>query len=349
MIKKVKVGVIGTGKIGKLHLESLIHYNENALVVHVADPYMSDDMKQWLNNRGITKISADPYELINDPNVEAVLICSPTDLHSEHIIASAKANKHIFCEKPVDFDIERVLKTLKVVKDSKVKFQIGFNRRFDHNFKRVRDEVHSGKYGEPHIVKVTSRDPAPPPIGYLKASGGIFMDQMIHDFDMIRYLSGREVKSVFARGTVKIDPVIGELGDVDTALVSVEFDNGALGVIDNSRQAIYGYDQRVEVFCARGCCLAENDSDTRVAILTDKGIRTDNPPYFFLQRYFFAYVEEVKSFVKSIIENTEPVCSFLDGIMPVVIAEAAKRSLAENRAIETEEIISMERIKEFLN
>lgn len=348
MTKKLHIGVIGTGKIGRLHLESLIHHVGNAEVVHVADPFMSDEVKQWLADIGVEKISEDATTLIEDPKVEAVMICSPTTLHAEQIVQAAKAGKHIFCEKPVHFDLEKILETLQVVKKSGVKFQIGFNRRFDHNFKRVHEEVQAGKIGNPHIVKITSRDPAPPPIGYLKSSGGIFMDQMIHDFDMIRYLSGKEVTSVFARGKVRIDPVIGELGDVDTALVSLDFVDGTLGVIDNSRQAVYGYDQRAEVFGSKGCCIADNDSETRVSVLVEGGTTSDNPPYFFLERYFFAYVEEVKSFVNAVLEDKEPLCSLYDAVLPVVIAMAAKKSLEENCPINTEDILTMQRIQEFL-
>lgn len=348
MAKKLRIGVIGTGKIGRLHLESVLHHIGNAEVVHVADPYMSDEVRQWLRENGVNKLSENASAIMEDPEVEAVMICSPTTLHAEQLVEAAKAGKHIFCEKPVHFDLEKILETLQVVKQSGVKFQIGFNRRFDHNFKRVREEVSSGKIGEPHVVKITSRDPAPPPVGYLKTSGGIFMDQMIHDFDMIRYLSGKEVTSVYARGTVRIDPVIGELGDVDTALVSLEFEDGTLGVIDNSRQAVYGYDQRAEVFGSKGCCIADNDSDTRVSVLVEGGVTTDTPPYFFLQRYFFAYVEEMKSFVNSVLNDIEPVCSYYDAILPVVIAKAAKQSLEENRPIKTEDILSMQRIQEFL-
>ena len=348
MSRKLRIGVLGTGKIGRLHLESVMHRIAEAQVVHVADPYMTDEIRSWLTDNGVQTLSDDASAVFNDPEVEAVMICSPTDMHVDHLIAAAQAKKHIFCEKPVHFDLEKILETLKVVKDAKVKFQIGFNRRFDHNFKRIHEEVQSGVIGEPHVIKITSRDPAPPPVGYLKSSGGIFMDQMIHDFDMIRYLSGREVVSVYARGAVRIDPVIGELGDVDTAVVTLEFDDGTLGIIDNSRQAVYGYDQRAEVFGSKGCLVADNDSATRVSLFTKESVQTDTPPYFFLQRYFDAYVEEMKYFVQAVLEDTEPLCSFYDAILPVVIAKAAKQSLQENRPVNTEDILGMQRIHEVL-
>jgi len=276
------------------------------------------------------------------------MILSPTDTHAELIVKAARAGKHIFCEKPVDFDLQRILETLKEVKQSGVKFQIGFNRRFDHNFKRMFDIVQSGKIGDPHIVKISSRDPAPPSYEYVKSSGGIFMDQMIHDFDMIRYLSGKEVVSVFSRGSVQIDPKIGELGDVDTAVVSLEFDDGTIGIIDNSRQAVYGYDQRAEVFGSKGCCLADNDTDTRVSTITVDGTISDIPPFFFLQRYFQAYVDEMKSFVKALLDDTEPVCTIWDAVRPVIIAKAAKESLEKGTAVSLSDILDEKTIQSYL-
>ena len=348
MKKKLKVGVIGAGKIGRLHIDSVTNYVPNTEVVQVADPFITDETAEWLEDLGITSITKDVDELINNDQVEAVMILSSTNMHAEQIVKAAKAKKHIFCEKPVHFEIQTILETLKIVKDSGVKFQIGFNRRFDHNFKKVYDTVQSGKIGTPHIVKITSRDPAPPSIDYVKVSGGLFMDMMIHDFDMIRYLSGSEVVSVFSRGGTLIDEEIGKAGDVDTAIVTFEFADGAFGVIDNSRQAVYGYDQRAEVFGSKGCSIAENDTDTRVSTVTVDGTESDKPPYFFLQRYFQAYVDEMKSFSEAVLENKPVVCGMNDAIRPVLIAKAAGLSQKENRPVKLEEILSESEIAKYL-
>ncbi|MCF7944766.1 MAG: inositol 2-dehydrogenase [Spirochaetia bacterium] len=349
MTKKLSIGIVGTGKIGRLHLDSVINHIPNAEVIHAADPYMPDDVKEWLQESGAIRISLDPDEVITDDAVKAIMICSPTDTHAELIVKAAKAGKHIFCEKPVDFNLQRILETMREVKKAGVKFQIGFNRRFDHNFKKMHEIVQSGKIGEPHIIKISSRDPAPPTIEYVRSSGGIFMDQMIHDFDMIRYLTGKEVQFVHSNGSVLVDEAIGKEGDVDTAVVTLGFEGGAIGIIDNSRQAVYGYDQRAEVFGSKGSCMTDNDTATRVSLITDEGVLSDKPPYFFLERYFFAYVEEMRGFVEAVLEDKEVVCDVIDAILPVVIAKAAKQSYETEKPVYLEEILPKKTIAEYLS
>jgi myo-inositol 2-dehydrogenase/D-chiro-inositol 1-dehydrogenase len=255
------------------------------------------------------------------------------------IIAAAKAGKHIFCEKPIDFNIEKIMQALNSVEAAGVKLQIGFNRRFDHNFKKVRELVESGKVGDVHIVKITSRDPAPPPIEYLKVSGGIFLDMTIHDFDMARYLSVSEVEEVYAQGAVLIDPAIGQVGDVDTAIITLKFRNGAMGVIDNSRQAVYGYDQRVEVFGSQGNVAVKNDFPDSAKLSTAQGVISAKPQYFFLERYKMSYVEELKAFVDAVANDREPAVTGNDGLQPVLIGVAALKSLAEKRPVKIEEVL----------
>ena len=243
---KIKVAVIGTGRIGALHIENISSLRQKAIITAIADPF-AGNLKQLAKDFGIAKTYKNYHEVLSDPCVEAVIIASSTNTHAEISTAAAKAGKHIFCEKPIDTEPKRINDVLKSVEEAKVVFQTGFNRRFDRNFRRVREHVNSGAIGDVHIVKVTSRDPAPPPIDYIKVSGGIFCDMMIHDFDMVRYLSGSEVIAVHAHGSVLIDREIEKAGDVDTAIVALQLASGALGVIDNSRKAVYGYDQRVEV------------------------------------------------------------------------------------------------------
>jgi myo-inositol 2-dehydrogenase/D-chiro-inositol 1-dehydrogenase len=219
-----------------------------------------------------------------------------------------------------------------------VKLQVGFNRRFDHNFRRVHELVRSGALGHPHLVRITSRDPAPPPPEYVKVSGGIFLDMTIHDFDMARYLSCSEVVEVYAHGAVLVDPAIGEAGDVDTAVVTLSFANGAIGVIDNSRRAVYGYDQRVEVFGSKGCASCGNDTPSSVVVASEQGVQGDKPLYFFLERYRQAFIDEMKAFFRALTEDTPTPVGGVDGLKPILIGLAAKRSLAEHRPVKVSEV-----------
>lgn len=335
----MKIGLIGAGRIGKLHGELLTYHVPEAEIKAVADIHI-DQAEQWAEKLNISKskLTTDHTTILKDSEIEAVLICSSTDTHSQFIIESAEAGKHIFCEKPIDFDIDRIRAALRAVKEAGVKLQIGFNRRFDHNFRKVREAVEDGKIGDVHMVKITSRDPAPPPIEYVKVSGGIFLDMSIHDFDMARYLSASEVEEVYAQGAVLIDPAIGDVGDLDTAVITLKFKNNAMGVIDNSRQAVYGYDQRVEVFGSKGCVEVQNDVPNSSKLSTSDGVIIEKPLYFFLERYRMSYVEELKAFVDAIINDKEPQVTGNDGLQPVLIGLAALKSLREKRAVKIEEV-----------
>lgn len=227
--------------------------------------------------------------------MDAVFICSSTDTHAEFIVKAAEAGKHIFCEKPISTDVKVIEDALAAVDKAGVKLQVGFVRRFDHNHKKVRDTVASGILGDPAIVKVTSRDPEAPPMSYVKVSGGIFLDMMIHDFDMVRYLSGSEVTEVSTFGTIKVDEEFAKYDDVDTAIVMLKFENGAIGVIDNSREAPYGYDQRTEVHCRKGCVQVANDLGDTAMISTADGVTCTKPTWFFLERYNDAFIAETKT------------------------------------------------------
>lgn len=332
---KVKLGIIGTGRIGRLHAENIISSIDNAELKSVADIFI-DNVRDWASNLGIKNAYKDYREILNDPDIDAVLICSSTDTHAQIIKEAAAQGKHIFCEKPIALEVDKILEALDAVEKAGVKLQIGFNRRFDHNFKRVREAVESGEIGEPHIIKITSRDPAPPPIEYVKVSGGIFLDMTIHDFDMARYISGSEVEEVYARGAVLVDPAIGETGDIDTAVITLKFKNGAIGVIDNSRKAVYGYDQRVEVFGSGGCVSTENDYPNTITVSTGQRVYKDKPLYFFVERYNQSYKDEIRAFVNCILNDEEPPVSGNDGLQPVLIGLAALRSYRENRPVKVE-------------
>lgn len=338
MQKHITIGIIGAGRIGKLHAENIIYHVPGVKIKTVSDIY-ADSIKDWALNLGIKNVSGDYRDITDDPEIDTVFICSSTNTHSKFVIESAKSGKHVFCEKPVDLDIPTIQKVLEEVDKAGVKFQVGFNRRFDHNFKRVHDIVREGKIGVPHVIKITSRDPAPPPVDYIKVSGGIFLDMTIHDFDMARYLSGSEVTEVFAQGAVLVDPAIGAAGDVDTAIVTLKFENGALGVIDNSRKAVYGYDQRVEVFGSKGCVTVSNDTPNSAILSNEEAVIGEKPKYFFLERYKDSYIQEVISFFDAIRSGGETPVTGIDGLKPVIIGLAAKKSLSENRPVKISEIL----------
>ncbi|MBD0381791.1 inositol 2-dehydrogenase [Paenibacillus sedimenti] len=324
-MKKLSIGIIGAGRIGKIHADNLLRL-PGVEVSIVADLFADDALQEWANARGIAQVTKNSDDVIKHPEVDAIFICSLTDSHVPLIQAAAQAGKHIFCEKPISMDIHQTKAAIEAVKAAGVKLQVGFNRRFDHNFKRVREWVEEGKLGDPHIIKITSRDPNPPQENYIEKSGGLFMDMAIHDFDMARFLSGSDVVEVFARGAVLVDPVFAKYGDVDTAITTLTFSNGAIGVIDNSRQAVYGYDQRVEVFGSKGSVSANNDFPNTAEISTSEGIYRDKPLHFFLERYNEAYIEETRKFIESLRNDTEIPATGNDGYQAELIALAAKLS-----------------------
>ena len=331
-MRKVKIGVIGTGRIGKLHIENLKNLVRGTEVIAAADVFV-EKSRSWIEEYGIQFIYSDYRELLANPEVEAVVIATSTDTHAEISIAAAKAGKQIFCEKPIDWDIPRIHEVIKAVEEAGVLFQVGFNRRFDHNFRRLREVALSGQIGDPHVIRVTSRDPAPPPVEYIATSGGLFNDMMIHDFDMVRYLSGSDVVEVTAHGAVLVDPKIGEAGDIDTAVVTLRMANGAIAVIDNSRQAVYGYDQRAEIFGSKGQAVSQNDTPSTVQVSTADLVTTDKIPYFFLTRYTGAFVDQFTSFIEAITENKPLLVNAIDGLRAVEVAQAAALSLKEGRTV----------------
>ena len=334
----LNIGIIGAGRIGKVHSESITYHVKDATVVAIADPFMNEETKAWAEGLGIPKISKDYHDILNDASVDAVLICSSTDTHADIAIEAIKAGKHVFCEKPISQDLAKIKEVMEALKGSNVKFQVGFNRRFDHNFEAVRSAVADGKIGDVHIVKITSRDPDAPPIEYVKVSGGMFLDMTIHDFDMVRYLSGSDVVEVYANGTCLVNPAIKDAGDIDTAIITMKLANGALAVIDNSRKADYGYDQRAEVFGSKGQVAVTNDTGSTAVISTNSGVTGEKPLYFFLERYMASFSKEVSLFVQACLNDGTVPVDINDGLQPVLIAKAAKKSLDEGRPVKLSEI-----------
>ncbi|WP_041611283.1 inositol 2-dehydrogenase [Treponema primitia] len=338
MADRLKIGIVGAGRIGKIHIENIARFIPQAKLEGLADIMLTPEQEAWAKGLGARIVSKNPQDLFKDPEINAVIICSSTDTHADLTVAAAQAGKHIFCEKPIDLTVSKVRAALDAAKKAGVKLQIGFNRRFDHNFARVRKYTLDGAIGDVQLVKITSRDPAPPPIAYVKVSGGIFMDMMIHDFDMARFQAGSEITEVYAAGAVLVDPEIGKAGDIDTAIVTLKFANGAIGVIDNSRKAAYGYDQRVEVFGSKGAAQAENDLPNTVKLSNETSVSAEKPLYFFLERYKQAFVDEMISFTDSILNNKPIAVTGEDGLANMYAALAALKSVKEKRPVSIEEI-----------
>jgi myo-inositol 2-dehydrogenase/D-chiro-inositol 1-dehydrogenase len=341
-MKKLTIGVIGAGRIGRVHantISKMAFPGVDVCLKWVVDPVVASAEK-LAAELGIPNFGADYRQVLADKEVDAVLVCSSTNTHSTITIDAANAGKHVFCEKPVDLTIAKVDEAVAAVKKAGVKLQVGFNRRFDPDFRQIRDLVRSGTIGEPHILKIISRDPAPPSPEYAAVSGGMFLDMTIHDFDMARYLVGSEVVEVYAAGAVLVDPAIGAAGDIDTALITLRFANGTIGVIDNSRKAVFGYDQRAEVLCSNGMAANSNHYHNTVVVSGPARIEHDLPQNFFMDRYTLSFEVEVREFVEAILENKVPSCGGEDGRQALVIALAAKKSLVEGRLVKTSEIVA---------
>ena len=325
----MKVGIIGAGRIGKVHAKNISMFVPEMEIKTIADPFMNEQTEAFAKSCGIPNTTKDANDILNDPEIDAVLICSSTDTHSKYIIEAAHAGKNIFCEKPIDYDLEKVHAAINAAKEAGVKLQIGFCRRFDHNHKAVADAVKDGTIGDPHIVIVSSRDPEPPPASYVAVSGGIFYDMMIHDFDMVRYVTGSEAVEISAVGSCLVNPNLQEesgIPDVDTAVVTMKMANGCIAVINNSRQAVYGYDQRVEAFGSKGMASDANDLLNTTTVLTKDGAHSEKPLWFFLERYNQAFINQVISFVDAINNDTQTAVGAIDGLRPVLMAKAATES-----------------------
>ena len=287
---------------------------------------------------GAEYTTKDYKDILADKDIDAVIICSSTDTHSPISIEAIKAGKHVFCEKPIDHDVDKIKEVIKTLEGTGLKYQVGFNRRFDHNFEAAQRAVVNGKIGAPHIIKITSRDPEPPSAEYVKVSGGMFLDMTIHDFDMVRFLAGCDAEEVYVQAANLVDPEIGKAGDVDTAIITLKMENGALAVIDNSRQAVYGYDQRAEVFGSKGMVAIKNDSDSTAVISNEDGVTGEKPQFFFLERYMDAYGKEMVQFIDAIENDTETPLGVEDGLKPVLMGLAAKKSVEEGRPVKISEI-----------
>ena len=334
-MKKLKIGIAGLGRIGKIHLNNLLELN-NVEVIAVMDP--SFEALKYAIGKGVESGLQNYKDLLEIKELEAIVICTPTNTHADYVEIAAKSGKHIFCEKPLDLNLQRINDVLKVVEKSKIKLMIGFNRRYDNEFCKVKSSVKSGFVGEPYLVKITSRDPAAPPIEYIKNSGGLFLDMTIHDFDMARFIVDKEIQEVYAKGEAFTDISISKAGDIDTAVIVLKYTDSTLAIIDNSRKAAYGYDQRLEVFGSKGMIQANNVMIDNNNLFTQNGVKSSLPMNFFMERYADAYKKEIIDFIDSVTNNKQVSVSGIDGLKSLQIGLAANKSLKENRPVKVDEI-----------
>jgi myo-inositol 2-dehydrogenase / D-chiro-inositol 1-dehydrogenase len=325
----MRFGIIGAGRIGKIHGGN-VAARPDSQVAYVADA--DPDAAAALAKATGAKVAAIDA-ILASKDVDAVAICSPTDTHADLIERAARAKKAIFCEKPIDLDVERVRACLEVVRQTDATLMVGFNRRFDPNFASLRKRVAEGAIGALEIVSITSRDPSPPPLSYIARSGGLFRDMMIHDFDMARFVLGEEPVAVSAMGSALVDKAIGEAGDIDTAVVIMETQSGKVAQISNSRRAAYGYDQRVEALGEKGMVHAANVRETTVEWAGAHGFTSDKALNFFLERYEAAYRNELDAFIGAASAGAKPRPNGEDGLMALLLADAAYRSWKTNERV----------------
>jgi myo-inositol 2-dehydrogenase/D-chiro-inositol 1-dehydrogenase len=330
MTSSVRIGVAGVGRIGSMHASILARQIPRARVVAVADA-MPDVAAEVAAELQVEAASIE--RLLSSPDIDAIAICTSSNTHVDLVVRAAEAGKAIFCEKPISLDVSEVDRALAAVAAAGVPFMVGFNRRFDPGHRSVRQAVLSGAVGDVQLTRITSRDPAPPPISYIAGSGGIFVDMTIHDFDMARYIVDSPVIEVFAKGAVLVDPAIGEAGDVDTAVIVLTHASGAITTIDNSRQAVYGYDQRVEVLGSMGMAQSENVLRDSGRVYTVEGSSGANLHYFFLDRYRESFVHEWTAFIDYVADGGPSPVPGSAGRAPVVIGLAAGQSMREGRPV----------------
>lgn len=332
----LRVGLLGCGRIGRMHAE-LIAGRIDGLELAACYDFVPEAATEVASLFG-GRVIPDAHEVIAASDIDVVAICSPTGFHVDQLVAAAQAGKPVLVEKPLSLDLAEVDRAMAAVDAAGIPVQVGFNRRFDPSHRSVRDHVAAGAVGDVHLVRITSRDPAPPPVAYIETSGGIFLDMTIHDFDMARYVSGSEVVEVYATGGVMVDQAIGDAGDLDTVVVVMRHENGAITTIDNSRQAVYGYDQRVEVFGSAGVVSSDNPGVTTTVVRDAEGSRASVMPYFFIERYLPSYIAEWNDFVNLVRHGGPSPVSMADGRAPLALGLAAWTSVREKRPVAVAEI-----------
>lgn len=325
----LKVGLLGAGRIGWVHAKAITAHGGSTLVA-VSD-FIPESAQKLAAEYGCEARNTD--DIIADPAIDAILIATSTDTHSDLMEKATAAGKAVLCEKPVDLSLERARACQKVVAETGQPVMIGFNRRFDPSFGALKAALDAGEIGKAELLSITSFDPAPPPVAYVKVSGGLFRDMMIHDFDMSQFIMGATPVSLTAAATSIVDPAIGEAGDVDTAVVTMTYADGRIAVIKNSRRAAYGYDQRIEVLGSEGLLQAQNMLENLVVKSTKQGVTSAKPTFFFLERYMPAYTAEWDSFVTAVTKGTAMPVTLQDGVNALAMAEAATLSAKEGKPV----------------
>ena len=326
-MSNINLAIIGFGRIGRIHAANILAAEDIKLQM-IVDPIL--DVNKILTDKGIRQ-SKDIGDLFDLRNIDGVIICSPSKYHVDQIKQISQKTKNIFCEKPLGLSINEIMEAKTLVDNNKLNLHVGFNRRFDPDFSSLKMAISSGEIGDIHTIKIISRDPSPPPISYIKKSGGIFLDMTIHDFDMVKYLSGSEISEIYARGGCFIDPEIKKANDIDTAIINMSLKNGALAIINNSRKAVYGYDQRIEVLGSRGTLKVGNKLLNGVQKGTKNGFTRANPKNFFIDRYEKSYKKEILDFIKSIKGEAIDHANVDDGLHALKSGLAANKSLFNNK------------------
>ena len=326
----VDLAIVGFGRIGRIHADNILSMQQANLKM-IADPIL--DIDAGLKRRGIQQ-SKNIADLFSLQKIDGVIICSPSNYHVEQIKELSKATKNIFCEKPLGLSIKEIMEVKSLVDSKNLNLHIGFNRRFDPDFSSLKSSVVSGEIGDIHMIKIISRDPSPPPISYIEKSGGMFLDMTIHDFDMVKYLSGVEISEVYAKGDCFIDPEIKKANDIDTAVINMTLKNGVLATIQNSRKAVYGYDQRIEVLGSKGTLIVGNKLLNGVIKGTKDGFTSANPKNFFIDRYKESYQIEIADIIRSLSGEAVDHAGVEDGLHALKIGLAANKALLQNKPIQ---------------
>jgi myo-inositol 2-dehydrogenase/D-chiro-inositol 1-dehydrogenase len=332
MADRIRVGLIGAGRIGRRHARTLASLIPNAELAVIADA-SSDAAREAAGSVRVEKWTTDPYAVISDESIKAIVVASSTDTHSPFIIAAARAGKDVFCEKPIALDLEATDAALDAVEQAGVRLQIGFQRRYDNGFRRAKQLIDEGAIGKVEMIRDTMRDPAPAPRDYIATCGGLYRDMVIHNFDNVRWLVGSEATEVFALGTVLVDSMFSDYGDIDTSVVTLRFESGAIGSIDNSRRSAFGYDVRTEIFGSTGAIFVGYSRETPILVLNQNGVKSDHV-HWFLERFDDAYIDELRDFVAAIAEGRPPSVTGVDGRAAMALAYAAEASRRDNRPIE---------------
>ena len=328
MLNKIlQIGLIGAGRIGKMHAENIANNFPGVKLKSVADPSID---KEWIESLNIENCYANPNKIINDDKIHAVLITSPTPTHINFIRKCAINKKHIFCEKPIALTVNEIKKVIDIVENENVFLQVGLNRRFDNHFQEMRKKIHDGSIGDIYTIHITNYDSFIPKFKFLRSSGGLLLDMSIHDFDMVQYLTGSNIKEIFVNGNVFIEPKLKEMGDIDTASITLELENGIMCSIQNCRQTHYGYDQRIEIFGSDGLLLVENDHENLCFLITNNDTSRAKLKNSFIERYEKSFIAELNHFFECIQSDKKPIVGGSDILSAVQVAVAGQESLKQN-------------------